>query len=46
MTLMFTELVNSSLGPNANEEAEEHLFHVHRKLLTDAAQAANGQELQ
>ena len=47
MTLMFTELVNSSLaGSNAAEEVEERLFHVHHKLLTDAVQAATGRELQ
>ena len=46
-TFLFTDLVNSTEHLEAvGDEAGHQLFRVHHKLLTDAVNAAGGQELQ
>jgi class 3 adenylate cyclase/tetratricopeptide (TPR) repeat protein len=47
VTLLFTDLVDSSAHlQNAGDEAGQHLFRVHHKLMTEAVAANGGQELQ
>src|SRR5579885_1953846 len=47
VTFLFTDLVNSTEHLQAaGDEAGHQLFRAHHKLLTDAVNAAGGQELQ
>lgn len=47
VTFLFTDLVNSTEHlQNVGDEAGQHLFRAHHKLLSDAVNSAGGQELQ
>jgi class 3 adenylate cyclase/tetratricopeptide (TPR) repeat protein len=47
VTLLFTDLVNSTEHlQREGDETGDRLFRIHHKLMTDAIEAAGGQELQ
>jgi class 3 adenylate cyclase/tetratricopeptide (TPR) repeat protein len=47
VTLLFTDIVNSTVHlTSAGDEAGEHVFRAHHKLMSDAIKVSGGEELQ